>query len=121
MRLRRMAAGSRGWLGAEGRRAMALGALVCRCWQACLPASMRVRWASVLARLGRRAIGRTSRKWHISLDFARAAAGCSMWHAACDHPRRRRRRAQIGMFTQRVRGGLRGGFLLGAARRGVAF
>jgi hypothetical protein len=30
-------------------------------------------------------------------------------------------RTQIGMFTQRVRGGRRGGFLLGAARRGVAF
>jgi len=30
-------------------------------------------------------------------------------------------RAQIGMFTQRVRGRRRGGFLLGAARRGVAF
>jgi len=30
-------------------------------------------------------------------------------------------RAQFGMFTQWVRGGWRGGFLLGAARRGVAF
>ena len=49
MRLRRIAAGSRGWLGAEGGRAKALEALVCRCSQACLAASMRVRWASMFS------------------------------------------------------------------------
>lgn len=83
--------------------------------------AMRVRCDSVSARLVRRAILSTSRKWHISLAFARAAAVCSMWHAACNHTRRRTGRAQFGMFTQRVRGGWRCGFLLGAARRGVAF
>jgi hypothetical protein len=42
-------------------------------------------------------------------------------HADCNRPKRRTGRAQIGMFTQRVRGWWRNGFLLGAARRGVAF
>ena len=28
---------------------MALEPLVCRCWQACLPAGMRVRWASMFS------------------------------------------------------------------------
>ena len=85
-------------------------------WQACVSAGPRCS-----ARLGRRAIGGASRKWHISLYFARAAAACSMWHAACNHSWRRTGRAQFGMFTQRVRGERRVGFLLGAARRGVAF
>ena len=48
-------------------------------------------------------------------------AACSMWHLACTWTRRRIWRAQFGMFTQRLRGGWRDGFLLGAAWRGVAF
>jgi hypothetical protein len=49
MRLGRIAAGLCGWLVAERRHAMALEPLVCRCWQACLPAGMRVRWASIFS------------------------------------------------------------------------
>ena len=121
MRLRRMAAGSRGWLGAEGGRAKALEALVCRCSQACLAVSMRVRWASVAGEARLSADG--TRIAQVTYFAGLRAGGGGLFHVACGlrPSASAKRRAQIGMFTQRVRGGLRGGFLLGAARRGVAF
>jgi hypothetical protein len=95
------------WRMAAGRRV---------CGQACVSAVPRCQRGS-----GRRPIEPKSRKCHISQAFAQRRVARSAWHSCCNHPWRRTGRAQFGMFTQRMRGGWRGGFLLGAARRGVAF
>ena len=80
MRLRRIAAGSRGWLGVEGGRAKELEALVCRCSQACLAASMRVRWASVSARLGVSANG--TRSAQVAYLAGLRTGGGGLFHVA---------------------------------------
>jgi hypothetical protein len=98
MKLRRMAAGSR----VSG--------------QACVSGVPRWRRGS-----SGRPIGPAPRKCHILRGFALRRVVRSAWHSSCNHSWRRTGRTQFGMFTQRVRGGRRNRFLLGAARRGVAF
>jgi len=117
VRLWRMAAGSSG---AWRKRAMVLK-LVSRCGkrvsrQASVSAAPRRQPGSGV---GRSSVNRASGTFRGASHRGGLLDQRGTWPATVHG--RRAARAQIGMFTQRVRGGRRGGFLLGAARRGVAF